>query len=76
MYDRRTGPPAAALEAFGESGFSTATMKEIAMRAEIALLDFGFELLKSIHPLLRGMFSEAARQDHFRTQPAGKSVRT
>ncbi len=110
--DKRERILAAALEAFGESGFSTATMKEIAMRAEIApgsiytyfqdkdelfrcavddawqqfhrgmdhifgssrtpiekmtaLMDFGFDLLKSLHPLLRGMFSEANRQDLFR----------
>jgi AcrR family transcriptional regulator len=31
----------------------------------LKLIDFGFNLFKKVHPLLRGMFSEAARKDLF-----------
>lgn len=107
--DKRDRILAAALEAFGETGYATTTMKDIAARADIApgsiytyfqdkdelfrctvedawtqfhkgmdsifsgdrsprekmiaLIDFGFDLLRQIHPLLRGMFSEAVRQN-------------
>ena len=107
--EKRKGILAAALQTFGERGFTQATIKEIAATAHIApgtlytyfsnkdelfaaavddiwsrfvssmrnvsledkpffdkllaFIDFGFGLLEAVHPLLRGMFSEANRRE-------------
>lgn len=109
--EKRTRILQSAIQAFGEKGFTTTTMKDIAEQADIApgsiytyfrdkevlfisavdtvwkqfhqglaailkeqetfssqldaMLDYGFDLLKELHPLVRGMYQEANRLNLF-----------